>query len=70
MLDLKTLKTIDEALDMALDNLLEENALKKDSPYAQSFIKAQEKVRQEINLKTANIIRVKRAVKAQRGRAV
>ncbi len=48
MFDLKTLKTIDEALDMALDNLVEENAFKKDSPYAQSFVRAKEKVQTEI----------------------
>lgn len=48
MLDLKTLKTIDEALDMALDNLLEENAFKKDSPYAQRFLKAKRNVCAEI----------------------
>ena len=48
MLDLKTLKTIDEALDMALDTLVEENAFKKDSPYAQHFFQAQKKVRAEI----------------------
>lgn len=47
-MDLETLKTIDEALDMALDNLIEEHAFKKDSPYAQRFVRAQEKVRTKI----------------------
>lgn len=48
MLDLKTLKTIDEALDIALANLVEENALKEDSPYVQRFVHAQKKVHFEI----------------------
>ena len=70
MFDLKTLKTLDEALDMARDYLLEENASKEDSPFAQSLIKAQEKIRREIHLKTANITHVKRVVEAQRSRVV
>jgi len=63
MLDIKTLKILDEALDMTLDHLVEENALKKDSPYAQQFIKAQEKVRKEIQQCTLKIIQTKKANK-------
>lgn len=48
MLDLKTLKTIDEALDMAKDALIEEDAMNPNAPYVQRFIKAQKKVRSEI----------------------
>ena len=51
MLDSKTLETIDEALDIVLDNLVKNNAFKLDSPYAQRFYLAQKSVRTEmINL--------------------
>jgi hypothetical protein len=48
MIDAKTLKVLDEALDIALANLIEENAMDKTSPYVQKFVKAQKVVRREI----------------------
>ena len=48
MIDAKTLKVLDEALDIALADLVEENAMDKTSPYVQKFIQAQKVVRREI----------------------
>ena len=58
MLDLKTLKTLDEALDMARDTLYEEYGMNPDGPYTQRFVKAQKRVRSEIAKLERNSVKV------------
>ena len=67
MLDLKTLKTINEGLDIALGVLIEENAMNSKAPYVQQFIKAQKKVRSEIAKfrQNSKVLEVQKSIRAR-----